>query len=139
MKWEMRHMLEVCQAALTFPARVHTISSMSFRSVRRLLVAACLLAFPSRAPAPLIYRPGEGWTYEPVGGEGKWVQPRAKDQLEVAQAAFDKKAYSLALKAARRVVLVWPLSDYAPRAQYLVARCYEATGKEDKAFKAYQT
>ena len=82
---------------------------------------------------------GEGWTYEPVGGEGKWVQPRAKDQLEVAQAAFDKKAYSLALKAARRVVLVWPLSDYAPRAQYLVARCYEATGKEEKAFKAYQT
>jgi outer membrane protein assembly factor BamD (BamD/ComL family) len=34
---------------------------------------------------------------------------------------------------------VWPLSDYAPRAQYLVARCYEATGKEEKAFKAYQT
>ena len=74
-----------------------------------------------------------------VGGEGKWQQPRAKDQLEVAQAAFDKKAYGLALKAARRVVQVWPLSDYAPRAQYLVARCYEATGKEEKAFKAYQT
>ena len=116
-----------------------TISPMSFRSLRLLLLAACLLAFPSRAPAPLVYRPGEGWTYEPVGGEGKWMQPRAKDQLEVAQAAFDKKSYSLALKAARRVVLVWPLSDYAPRAQYLVARCYEATGKEEKAFKAYQT
>jgi outer membrane protein assembly factor BamD (BamD/ComL family) len=98
-----------------------------------------LLAFPFRAPAPLIYRPGEGWTYEPVGGEGKWQQARAKDQLEVAQAAFDKKAYGLALKAARRVVRVWPLSDYAPRAQYLVARCYEATGKEEKAFQAYQT
>ena len=111
---------------------------MIFRSVRLLLIAACLLAFPFRAPAPLIYRPGEGWTYEPVGGEGKWIQPRAKDQLEVAQAAFDKQAYSLALKAARRVVQVWPLSDYAPRAQYLVARCYEATGKEEKAFKAYQ-
>ena len=112
---------------------------MIFRSVRLLLIAACLLAFPFRAPAPLIYRPGEGWTYEPYGGEGKWQQPRAKDQLEVAQAAFDKKAYSLALKAARRVVQVWPLSDYAPRAQYLVARCYEATGKAEKAFKAYQT
>jgi outer membrane protein assembly factor BamD (BamD/ComL family) len=112
---------------------------MSFRSVRVLLVAACLLAFPLSAPAPLIYRPGEGWTYEPYGGEGRWQQPRAKDQLEVAQAAFDKKAYSLALKAARRVVKVWPLSDYAPRAQYLVARCYEATGKLEKAFQAYQT
>jgi outer membrane protein assembly factor BamD len=112
---------------------------MSFRCVRVLLIAVCLLALPFRAPAPLIYRPGEGWTYEPVGGEGRWQQPRAKDQLEVAQAAFDKRAYSLALKAARRVVRVWPLSDYAPRAQYLVARCYEATGKEEKAFKAYRT
>jgi len=111
---------------------------MCFRSVRLLLIAACLLAVPFRASAPLIYRPGEGWTYEPVGGEGKWQQPRAKDQLEVAQAAFDKKAYSLALKAARRVVQVWPVSDYAPRAQYLIGRCYEATGKQEKAFKAYQ-
>ena len=112
---------------------------MNFRSVRVLLIAACLLAFPLSAPAPLIYRPGEGWSYEPYGGEGKWQQVRAKDQMEVAQAAFDKKAYSLALKAASRVVKVWPLSDYAPRAQYLVARCYEATGKAEKAFKAYQT
>ena len=37
------------------------------------------------------------------------------------------------------MVQVWPLSDYAPQAQYLVARCYEAKGKEEKAFKAYQT
>jgi outer membrane protein assembly factor BamD (BamD/ComL family) len=84
----------------------------------------CWLAFPFRSPAPLVYRPGEGWTYEPVGGEGKWQQPRAKDQLEVAQAAFDKKA--------------WPLSDYAPQAQYLIARCYEAGGEAEKAFKEYQ-
>src|ERR1039458_8309848 len=112
---------------------------MSFRSFHVLLIAVFLLALPFRASAPLIYRPGEGWTYEPYGGEGKWQQPRAKDQLEVAQAAFDKKAYSLALKAARRVVQKWPLSDFAPKAQYLVARCYEATGKEEKAFKAYQT
>jgi outer membrane assembly lipoprotein YfiO len=112
---------------------------MNFRSVRVLLIAACLLAFPSSAPAPLVYRPGEGWSYEPYGGEGKWRQLRAKDQMEVAQAAFDKKAYSLALKAASRVVKAWPLSDYAPQAQYLLARCYEATGKAEKAFSAYQT
>ncbi|HVV73823.1 MAG TPA: outer membrane protein assembly factor BamD, partial [Verrucomicrobiae bacterium] len=31
-----------------------------------------------------------------------------------------------------------PLSDYAPQAQYLVGRCYEAKGKEEKAFKEYQ-
>ena len=108
------------------------------RSIRLLLVALSLLAFPSRSPAPLVYRPGEGWTYEPVGGEGQWRQTRAKDQLDVAQAAFDKQAYGLALKASRRVVSTWPLSDYAPQAQYLVARCYEADGRDEKAFKEYQ-
>jgi outer membrane protein assembly factor BamD len=111
---------------------------MRCRFIRLMLIAVCLLAFPFRSPAPLVYRPGEGWTYEPVGGEGKWQQPRAKDQLEVAQAAFDKKAYGLALKAARRVVQVWPLSDYSSQAQYLVARCYEAKGETEKAFKEYQ-
>lgn len=111
---------------------------MRCRSIRLVLIAVCLLAVPFRAPAPLIYRPGEGWTYEPVGGVGKWQRPRAKEQLEVAQAAFDKKDYSLALKAARRVLVVWPVSDYAPEAQYLVARCYEAKGNAEKAFKEYQ-
>ncbi len=113
---------------------------MHRRSIRLLLlIGFCLLAFPFRSPAPLIYRPGEGWVYEPVGGGGvKWQRARAKDQLDVAQAAFDKKDYGLALKAARRVVKMWPLSDYAPQAQYLVGRCHEAKGKDEKAFKEYQ-
>jgi len=109
------------------------------RCIRLLLLTACVVAIPLSAPAPLIYRPGEGWTYEPVGGaEGQWRKLRAKDQLDMAQAAFDKKDYSLALKAARRVTQVWPLSDYAPPAQYLVGRCYEAKGQDEKAFKEYQ-
>src|SRR6476646_5408912 len=111
---------------------------MNCRSIRALIILACVLAFPLRSPAPLIYRPGEGWSYEPVGGEGNWQRPRAKDQLEVAQTAFDKKEYGLALKAARRVVKVWPLSDFAPQAQYLVGRCYEAKGKDENAFAEYQ-
>jgi outer membrane assembly lipoprotein YfiO len=111
---------------------------MKCRSIRLLLITVCLLAFPFSSPAPLIYRPGEGWTYEPVGGSGQWRQTRAKDQLEVAQAAFDKQAYGLTLKSARRVVSVWPLSDYAPQAQYLAGRSYEAMGKDEKAFKEYQ-
>jgi len=103
-----------------------------------LLIGLGVAGFPSRSPAPLVYRPGEGWTYEPVGGEGQWRRARAKEQLEVAQAAFDKKSYGLALKAARRVMHAWSLSDYAPQAQYLVGRCYEATGRQEKAFKEYQ-
>jgi outer membrane protein assembly factor BamD len=101
------------------------------------LVLAGILAVPSRCPAPLIYRAGEGWSYEPVGG-GKWERARAKDQLEVAQQAFDKKEYRLALKAARRVVKRWPFSDYAPQAQYLIGRAYAARRMDERAFKEYQ-
>ncbi len=124
---------------LTWLIAVVTVAGMKYGSVRLVvLIVLFVAAFPFRSPAPFVYRPGEGWTYEPVGGDTRWMQPRAKDQLEVAQAAFDKKNYSLALKAAHRVVAVWPLADYAPQAQYLVGRCFEATGKDEKAFTAYQ-
>ncbi len=112
---------------------------MMRRLVCLLLICAGVLVFPFRAPAPLIYTPGEGWRYEPVGGGGNWQRTRAKDQLIVAQDAFDKKDFSLALKAARHVVAVWPLSDFAPQAQFLVGRCYENRGRDERAFKEYQT
>ena len=80
------------------------------------LILLTLFLCPFRAPAPLIYRPGEGWSYEVPGGkENNWRKLRAKDQLEVAQQAFDRKEYRLALKAARRVITVWGLSDFAPQ------------------------
>jgi outer membrane protein assembly factor BamD (BamD/ComL family) len=124
---------------LTPPDPVVTVLIMIRRCLGLFLVLFCVVGVPFRSPAPLIYRPGEGWTYEPVGGEGKWRLTRAKDQMEAAQAAFDKKAYDLSLKAAKRTVSVWPLSDYAPQAQYLVGRSYEALGKSEQAFNAYQT
>jgi len=111
---------------------------MNRRFVFLFIAIACLVLAPFRSPAPLIYTPGEGWTYEPVGGEGNWQRTRAKDQLIVAQDALDKKDYSTALKAARRTVKVWPLSDYAPQAQYIVGECYEAKGMDERAFKEYQ-
>ena len=107
--------------------------------VRIFLIALALTAFPFRSPAPLIFIPGEGWTYETPGTKGTWVRERAKDQLQVAQDAIDHNDYRLALKAARRVVKTWPLSDYAPQAQYLVGRSYEARGDDEKAFNAYQS
>jgi len=105
---------------------------------RWILTLFCLLAFAVRCPAPLIFTPGEGWRYDKVGEEGKWQRTRAKDQLDVAQAAFDQGDYATAGKAARRTVNVWPLSDYAPQGQYLVGRCYEVRGHDEKAFRAYQ-
>jgi outer membrane protein assembly factor BamD len=103
------------------------------------LVMLLLLALPFRAPAPLIYRPGEGWTYEMPGRKGDWRKFRAKDQLDVAQEAFDHKKYGLALRASKRVLTFWFLSDYAAKAQYLMARCYEARHQDEKAFDSYQT
>src|ERR1044072_9400778 len=94
------------------------------RSVRVILCISALFLMAVNTPAPLVYRAGEGWSYESVGG-GKWTRTRAKDQLDIAQQAFDKKDYSLALKSARRTVRVWPFSDYAPQAQYLMGRCLE--------------
>jgi hypothetical protein len=111
---------------------------MNRRPVCLLLVAFALLAFAERCPAPLIFTPGEGWRYEKVGESGSWVRTRAKDQLEVAQQAFDAGEYSTAIKASRRTVSVWPFSDHAPQAQYLLGRCYEAKTQDEAAFKAYQ-
>jgi 3-keto-disaccharide hydrolase len=39
---------------------------MRLLSLRPLLIVACLLALPMRAPAPLVYRAGEGWVYGPA-------------------------------------------------------------------------
>jgi outer membrane protein assembly factor BamD (BamD/ComL family) len=106
--------------------------------MRASLALFFLLVFVQRSPAPLIYTPGEGWRYEQYGTAGSWTRTRAKDQVEVAQQAFDKKDYGLTLKAARRTVAQWPFSDYAPRAQYLMARSWEAQKQDERAFKAYQ-
>jgi outer membrane protein assembly factor BamD len=111
---------------------------MNRRFVCLFLAASCVVLLPFRSPAPLIFIPGEGWSYEAVGSEGKWRRTRAKEQLEVAQEAFNAENYSLALKAARRTVKAWALSDYAPDAQYLVGRCYEARHMDEKAFKEFQ-
>jgi outer membrane protein assembly factor BamD len=111
---------------------------MNRRFVFLLIAFSCAMLLPYRSPAPLIYTPGEGWNYEPVGGGGNWQRTRAKDQLIVAQEAFDKKDYSTALKAAHRTVKVWPLSDYAPQAQFIVGQCYEAKGNDERAFKEYE-
>lgn len=107
--------------------------------VRIVLILLLVVALPYRSPAPLIYRPGEGWTYEMPGAKGEWRKVRAKEQLLVAQQAFDQKKYRLALKSAKRVIKVWPLSDYVPQAQYLLGRCYEELKQDENAFNAYQT
>ena len=96
------------------------------------------MLLPSRSPAPLMYVPGEGWYYEAYGETAQWQRPHAKDQLKVAEDAFAAKNYSLTIRASHRILRLWPLSDYAPRAEYLLGRCLEVKGKSEAAFNAYQ-
>jgi outer membrane protein assembly factor BamD len=112
---------------------------MNRRYSSLLLVLVGLVALPHISPAPLIYRPGEGWTYESPDQAAQWRRDRAQEQLAVAEEAIEREDYRQAMKAARRVVTVWPLSDYAPQAQFVVARSREELGQDEKAFKAYQT
>jgi outer membrane protein assembly factor BamD len=102
------------------------------------LLFLVVVLLPSRSPAPLIYVPGEGWYYENYGENQKWQRPRAKEQLEVAEEAFTNKDYSITMHASRRILRVWPFSDYAPRAEYLVGRCLEMQHKDEAAFNAYE-
>lgn len=128
----------MCWASLTWVGVFNTVRRMTKRPVCLLLLLVGLVALPHVSPAPLIYRPGEGWIYEPVGKEGTWTRTRAKDQVQVAQESFDKKDYKQALRAALRTVKQWPLSDYAPDAQYIIGRCYEQKKNDERAFKEYQ-
>jgi outer membrane protein assembly factor BamD len=111
---------------------------MNRRFIFLFFIAAFVGLLPFRSPAPLIYAPGEGWYYEPAGSNAKWTRTRAKDQLEVAEEAFKNQDYSTTLHAAYRVLKVWPLSDYAPRAEYLVGRCLEMEHRDEAAFDKYQ-
>lgn len=111
---------------------------MKLRSFIWILLLAAMVLLPSRCPAPLVFVPGEGWYYESVGSSANWQRPRAKEQLEVAEQAFTNKNYTVTMHAAHRILRVWPLSDYAPRAAYLMGRCYEVEHKDEAAFNAYQ-
>lgn len=111
---------------------------MKLRFFIWILLLAAMVLLPSRCPAPLVFVPGEGWYYESVGSSANWQRPRAKEQLEVAEQAFTNKNYTVTMHAAHRILRVWPLSDYAPRAAYLMGRCYEVEHKDEAAFNAYQ-
>ena len=111
---------------------------MKHRLAFWILLVGVVALLPWRCPAPLIFVPGEGWYYEPYGENAQWQRPRAKEQLAVAEENFTKKNYTVTLHAAHRILRVWPLSDYAPRAEYLVGRCLEVQGKDEAAFNAYQ-
>lgn len=90
---------------------------------------------PPDCPAPLVWRPGEGWTYERFGlTSGR----DPKEQLEMAKAWHEQGEYSNAVAAYRRLISRWPTSFAVEEARFGMAESLSALGYHWKAFKEYQ-
>ncbi|VVM08438.1 hypothetical protein MAMC_02151 [Methylacidimicrobium cyclopophantes] len=104
--------------------------------MRRLLFALLLLGLlPVRLYAPLVWRPGEGWTDESTGAG--LSASSSRDQLALGKKFLEAKDYDNALRAFMVLVRRWPYSFFAPEAQFRIAECLEKRGDFLKANKAY--
>jgi len=89
----------------------------------------------SLAQATLVWRPGEGWSDE----SGSDVSASSsRDQLELAHKLEAQGARDGALKAYKALLRRWPLSFFAPEAQYRVGKILEDEGDFNTAFTAFQ-
>ena len=105
-------------------------------SLRLLLISLLALSFAtSVAHATLVWRPGEGWSDE----SGSDVSASSsRDQLELAHKLEAQGERDAALKAYKGLLRRWPLSFFAPEAQYRVGKILEDTGDFSNAFTAFQ-
>lgn len=88
------------------------------------------------AQASLVWRPGEGWSDE----SGSDVNASSsRDQLEAAHKLEAQGARDDALKAYKNLLRRWPLSFFAPEAQFRVGKITEDEGDFANAFKYFQT
>ncbi len=103
---------------------------------RPVLFSLLALAFAtSLAQATLVWRPGEGWSDE----SGTDVSASSsRDQLEMAHKLEAQGQRDAALKAYKGLLRRWPLSFFAPEAQYRVGKIMEDEGDFYNAFQAFQ-
>jgi len=106
------------------------------RRLRHLLCSLLALAFAtSLAQATLVWRPGEGWSDE----SGSDVSASSsRDQLELAHKLEAQGQRDAALKAYKGLLRRWPLSFFAPEAQYRVGKILEDEADFYTAFQAFQ-
>jgi outer membrane protein assembly factor BamD len=104
-------------------------------AVALLSVMAFVLIMPADSSALLIWRRGEGWSWE---HEGVTTGTNPADQLKIAQDLQAHKQYRNAIPAYRRVISRWPLSASAQDARFGLAECFGAIGYHYKAFQVYQ-
>ncbi|MEI9998616.1 MAG: tetratricopeptide repeat protein [Verrucomicrobiota bacterium] len=87
------------------------------------------------AQATLVWRPGEGWSDE----SGSDVSASSsRDQLEQAHKLEAQGQRDAALKAYKGLLRRWPLSFFAPEAQFRVGKILEDEGDFYNAFQAFQ-
>jgi outer membrane protein assembly factor BamD len=105
--------------------------------LRALLLALMALALAqSVAMASLVWRPGEGWSDE-SGGDVSASSSR--DQLEAAHKLEAQGQRDDAMKAYKSLLRRWPLSFFAPEAQFRVGKIEEDEAEYPDAFKSFQT
>jgi outer membrane protein assembly factor BamD len=103
---------------------------------RYLLLSLLALAFAtSLAQADLVWRPGEGWTDESGGSVSA---SSSRDQLDLAHKLEAQGERDDALKAYKELLRRWPLSFFAPEAQYRVGKILEDEANFYDAFQAFQ-
>ena len=106
------------------------------RSLRTFLLALSALACAtSFVHATLVWRPGEGWSDE----SGADVSASSsRDQLELAHKLEAQGQRDQALKAYKGLLRRWPLSFFAPEAQYRMGKILEDQASFKEAFDAFQ-
>ena len=105
---------------------------------RARFILPALLAVSALAPlahGSLVWRPGEGWSDE-SGGDVSASSSR--DELETAHKLEAQGQRDDALKAYKGLLRQWPLSFFAPEAQYRMGKIYEDEGDFAGAFQAFQ-
>jgi outer membrane protein assembly factor BamD len=104
--------------------------------IRLLLIGFAVVMFGSTVlQAELVWRPGEGWSDE-SGGDVSASSSR--DQLDLAHKLEAQGSRDAALKAYKSLLRRWPLSFFAPEAQYRVGKILEDEGDFYNAFQAFQ-
>jgi outer membrane protein assembly factor BamD len=103
----------------------------------RLLVYSALafLVVVPVSKAGLVWRPGEGWSDE-SGGDVSASSSR--DQLEMAHKLEAQGQRDDALKAYKNLLRRWPLSFFAPEAQFRIGKIMEDEADFYTAFQAFQ-
>jgi outer membrane protein assembly factor BamD len=104
--------------------------------LRALLPVILAVAFAqSDATASLTWTPGEGWSDD----SGSDVSASSsRDQLDLAKKLESQGARDDAVKAYKMLLRRWPLSFFAPEAQFRLAKIQEDEADYQNSFKSFQ-